>query len=81
MPKQESRRLTKPSNGSPGRRRSNSPAPGYHPEEVPEALVMSHEDVATRAYALYLARGGQPGDDLRDWFQAEADLRRELVAS
>lgn len=36
----------------------------------------SRADVARRAYELYLARGGQGGQDQRDWFQAEAELIR-----
>ena len=30
--------------------------------------TLSQEDIAARAYALFLARGGQPGDELWDWF-------------
>lgn len=32
-------------------------------------------DVAARAYALYLERGGDDGRDLDDWLQAERELR------
>jgi hypothetical protein len=31
-------------------------------------------DVACRAYALYLARGCAHGHDVDDWFQAEREL-------
>ncbi|MCA1586507.1 MAG: DUF2934 domain-containing protein [Acidobacteria bacterium] len=33
------------------------------------------EDVADRAYALWQARGGQPGNDRDDWLEAERQLR------
>jgi hypothetical protein len=33
-----------------------------------------HQKIAARAYELYLARGGQHGDDWADWFQAEAEV-------
>lgn len=43
----------------------------------PAAGVPSHEALAARAYALFLARGGQHGNDWADWLQAEAELRAE----
>ena len=30
--------------------------------------------VRTRAYQIYLDRGGQPGHDMDDWLQAEYEL-------
>jgi hypothetical protein len=77
MPKQGARRTAKASNGSAASRPSVSSS---NPEETLWAPTLSHEDVAARAYASFLARGGQPGDDLRDWFQAEAELCRERKA-
>lgn len=35
----------------------------------------SHEQVARRAYEIFLARGGTPGNPEQDWFQAERELR------
>lgn len=37
----------------------------------------SQEAIASRAYALFLARGGAHGDDWADWLKAEAELRAE----
>jgi len=37
--------------------------------------ALDARDVATRAYELYEARGGEPGADLDDWLQAERELR------
>ena len=35
----------------------------------------AHEAIARRAYDLYLERGAEPGRDVEDWLQAEAELR------
>lgn len=32
------------------------------------------DQVARRAYQLYQARGGEPGHELEDWLQAEAEI-------
>jgi hypothetical protein len=32
------------------------------------------QDIRTRAYEIYLQRGGQPGNELDDWLQAEREL-------
>jgi len=32
------------------------------------------EQIARRAYELYLERGGQPGRELEDWLQAEREV-------
>ena len=32
------------------------------------------EPIAHRAYALWQQRGGEHGDDLADWFQAEIEV-------
>ena len=34
----------------------------------------SHEQVALRAYEIYLERNGAPGDPHSDWLRAEAEL-------
>jgi hypothetical protein len=34
----------------------------------------SEDQIRTRAYEIYLERGGQPGHDRDDWFQAEFEL-------
>jgi hypothetical protein len=35
------------------------------------------EQIRLRAYELYVERGAQPNDDLRDWLQAEREVRAE----
>ena len=37
--------------------------------------VASHEQIARRAYEIFLARGGQHGHHEQDWAQAERELR------
>ena len=59
------------------RSRRGTPAPILDFEHAPPASTISHEAIVWRAYTLFLARGGQPGDDWGDWFQAETELRRE----
>ncbi len=78
MPKLAPPRTARPTNGSPARRRRNKPAPSSNGVQAPAPPTPSHEELAARAYGLFLARGCQPGDEWRDWFQAEAELRREM---
>jgi len=40
-------------------------ANGFHP---------TTEEIALRAYHIYLERGGAPGDALEDWTRAEREL-------
>jgi len=39
----------------------------------------SPDDIAARAYELYVARGAEHGLDLQDWLQAESELRTHRV--
>jgi hypothetical protein len=34
----------------------------------------AHHDIAERAHAIYLNRGGNGGSDVNDWLQAEREL-------
>ena len=36
---------------------------------------LTHDQIALRAYHLFLERGGVPGDQFRDWVTAERQLR------
>jgi hypothetical protein len=38
---------------------------------APKQLRPSREEISARAYAIYLANGGQHGRDQQDWFEAE----------
>jgi hypothetical protein len=39
------------------------------------AAAIDREQLAARAYELYLARGGSDGRDMEDWLEAERELR------
>ncbi len=58
------------------RRKKTSTRPtraGKGPGPAPASV----EEVARRAYELYLARGGEPGREQEDWLQAERELRQK----
>jgi hypothetical protein len=38
---------------------------------------LTHEEIANRAYQIYLQRGADEGYDVDDWLQAEQELARE----
>jgi hypothetical protein len=44
----------------------------------PSTRKPTTEEIATRAYYLYLERGGQHGCDQDDWYRAEQELMREM---
>lgn len=37
----------------------------------------TQEEIARRAYQIYLERGGTPGHELEDWTRAERELGRK----
>ena len=39
------------------------------------------EEIAVRAYEIYLERGATPGQDVDDWLQAESELSGERKKS
>jgi hypothetical protein len=43
--------------------------------QLPAFIVLSPEDVAARAYEIYLKRGASDGFDRDDWFHAEQELK------
>ena len=36
--------------------------------------IISRDDIERRAFQIYMARGREPGNDLRDWLAAEKEL-------
>ncbi len=68
---------TRPSNGPAARSERNKPAVPSNSGGNSTFLTISQGEIADRAYSLFLARGGQPGDDWADWFRAEGELGRE----
>jgi hypothetical protein len=55
----------------------DTPASPFNPETPSPAPTITQAEITARAYHLFLARGGNHGDDQADWFRAEAELRRE----
>jgi hypothetical protein len=53
-------------------------APALGAEDLPKP---SREDIARRAYELYLRRGAADGQDVDDWLQAERELEETTRAS
>ena len=53
-------------------RRHYLETPGKTPPAAPD---VAHEQIAQRAYEIFLARGSRPGDALGDWLAAERELR------
>ncbi|HXB54206.1 MAG TPA: DUF2934 domain-containing protein [Vicinamibacteria bacterium] len=41
----------------------------------------SADEVARRAYEIYLARGGEPGHEREDWLRAERELREQAASA
>jgi len=41
----------------------------------------AHDDIARRAYEIYLARGCADGQDVQDWIQAERELRKQAMTA
>jgi hypothetical protein len=42
-------------------------------QAIGDLVLPAHEEIAARAHAIYLQRGGTGGSDLNDWLQAERD--------
>ena len=50
-----------------------SPSPAVRKSRVAASRPTS-EEIALRAYQIYLERGGAPGNALEDWTRAEREL-------
>ncbi|MBN2132628.1 MAG: DUF2934 domain-containing protein [Sedimentisphaerales bacterium] len=59
-----------------GKRREGSPGVKAVSPRTP-----TREQIAERAEAIWRQRGCVPGEDEQNWYEAEAQLRRELTAS
>jgi len=49
-------------------------APALKTKKATVKLKPTQDQVAARAYKIYLERGATPGDPMQDWLQAERDL-------
>lgn len=54
--------------------KTKSPAPSKPKTARAKKSQPTHEDIALRAYHIFLERNGAPGDPHSDWLQAEAEL-------
>ncbi len=43
------------------------------------SMIVASQDIARRAYELFLNRGGEHGLDLEDWLQAETEIRGRVA--
>jgi Protein of unknown function (DUF2934) len=51
-----------------------APIASPEPQPIDEASRATHEEIALRAYHIYLERDGAEGSALEDWLQAEREL-------
>lgn len=65
--------------GRPADRPSKPRAPRKKPAVSAASAPPDPTDteIARRAYEIFLARNGEPGDALADWLQAEEELKAE----
>ena len=54
-------------------------APGRSTGQQPAPAVPAHEDIARRAYELFLESGGEHGRDAANWLKAEQELLAALA--
>jgi hypothetical protein len=45
-----------------------------------EAKKPAPDEIARKAFDIYVARGGEHGHDLEDWLNAESQLLADLVS-
>jgi len=62
---------------APALAKTTKPATGGTPKSPPTP-VLTHEQIAARAKAIWQAKGCKPGQDTQNWFEAEAQLKAEL---
>lgn len=62
--------MTKPNNARPDERSLPVPEHGLRDKRL--------DRIAERAFELYEARGGEHGQDLDDWLQAERQIDNEM---
>ena len=60
------------SNGTAPRRRTTNRKSVM---SVPDLPPPERDDIARRAFEIFLSRGGDHGHDVDDWLQAERDVR------
>ena len=72
MPKSTTRKSTTTSNATPRLVRTRKPRTTA---AATAEFSPTHDDIALRAYEIYLNNGALDGRDLEHWLRAEAELR------
>jgi hypothetical protein len=54
------------------------PASGSEVNSSKLATVLTHERIAKQAWVIWQSRGCRPGEDERNWSEAEAQLKAKL---
>ena len=49
-------------------------SPSTPVEKRPKSKLSVQEQIALRAYEIYLQRNGAPGDPMQDWIRAEQEI-------
>ena len=57
---------------------TKSPSYGSKPGQSKTEKLLTHERIAKRAWEIWQKRGCRPGEDERNWIEAETQLRSEL---
>lgn len=70
MARHTAHKQTRPSSSRPP-----APSAQTQPRTLEPQPGPSNEQLARRAYEIFLARGGMHGNSEQDWFQAERELR------
>ncbi|GHG93422.1 DUF2934 domain-containing protein [Comamonas sp. JC664] len=60
---------------SPAAKKAPAASADIKPRASESRPSPSNEQIARRAYEIFLARGGTHGSSEQDWFQAERELR------
>ena len=53
---------------------SKTSVPSAPEQQQQRRNIVTREQIAVRAYEIFVARGGQHGSDVADWLQAEREL-------
>lgn len=64
--------------GVRGAAEPKGPAGGSKVNISRPSTVLTHERIAERAWVIWQNRGCSPGEDERNWLEAESQLRAEL---
>ena len=61
--------------------RKRAKNPGATARPASSSVVVSHEQIAQRAYFRFLERGGTHGHDVDDWLAAERSLLEAALSA